>query len=232
MSTRCVALNKTWPHRRCKKRTRSAGNLCHKHLDGGWRGNPASTRRKTGSSRRSPNVKRSRKRSASRKLWQVSIRAMRRSWKGMRRSWEERRQQKRRAQRKKQERDQKRIKTAATFCQSTVRRGVVRAAACKVSQYATDETWNELSQSWSLESCNWFADVAMALLETQTWPLSRMFPLPWHKTERRFIRQLYDSIPLAGDETFVATARGSYSSESAFVIRGRSRSPNVGVFSP
>lgn len=206
MATRCVALKKRWPHRRCKNTVASGkGRLCGRHPDGGWKGG---TRSRQGSRRR---------RASRSKSVRVAAQFAKRGASGVMRStrrtlgaWKKSRD----ARLRKKQENEDRIKAAADFCVIAVNEGLIGASADRISTSVADDVWQLLRVRWRVFRCRWLARLAIDILKLKGAVHAKfgdvatryLFPLPWRRPEQSFVKQLLTHVPLPGDQELVATA--------------------------
>lgn len=112
---------------------------------------------------------------------------------------------------RKKERD--RINEAAEFCMATIKDGAIEATADRIADRVSHDVWNTLRRRWGRFRCKWMARLAQQIIdaksqihETVADVAMLKWPSPLHTPERIFAHQLIKSIPLPGDEQFVAVA--------------------------
>ncbi len=109
-----------------------------------------------------------------------------------------------------------RIDEAAEFCMSTIKDGAIEAAADKIADRVSRDTWNALRRQWGRFQCKWMARLAQQILDAKAQmheTVADVAMLKWrnplHTPERIFAHELIKNIPFSGvDEHFVAAACG------------------------
>jgi hypothetical protein len=113
----------------------------------------------------------------------------------------------------KRERD--RINEAAEFCVATIKDGAIEATADRIADRVSRDAWNALRRRWGLFRCKWMARLAQQILDAKAQihkTVADVAMLKWrtplHAPEHLFAHELIKSIPLPGDEQFIAAAYG------------------------
>ena len=112
-------------------------------------------------------------------------------------------------------RERERIGEAAEFCMAAINDGAMDATAGKIADRVSRDTWNALRRRWGRFRCKWMARLAQQILDVKAQmheTVADMAMLKWrtplHTPECTFAHELIKSIPLPGDEQFVAAAYG------------------------
>lgn len=111
------------------------------------------------------------------------------------------------------EQERREIQEAAEFCMTTIRDGSIEATADKIAGRVSQDAWNILLRKWNRFRCRWLARLAQHILDAKTKihttvadVVMRKWHTPLHSPERVFAHELIKSIPLPGDEHFIASA--------------------------
>jgi hypothetical protein len=105
------------------------------------------------------------------------------------------------------------IRDAAEFCVAAIKDGSIEAAADKIADRVSHDTWDTLLRKWNRFRCRWLARLAQDILDVKSkihTTVADIVMMKWrrplHSTEQIFAHELIKSIPLPGDDHFIAAA--------------------------
>jgi hypothetical protein len=129
--------------------------------------------------------------------------------------WNDPPQYKTRYRRSMRKKEKERINEAAEFCVAAIKDGAIEATADKIADHVSRDAWNALRRRWGRFRCKWMARLAQQILDAKKLihkTVADVAMLKWrnplHTPEQFFAHELIKSIPLPGDEQFVAAACG------------------------